>query len=93
MHFLHAFLKCILEIDFKMNLKCILEMHFFSKGSLYLYSFKRYQNFLLKIEILDFYIYSLQNRAQILQNHKIKYLGVLKYADSEKNIKRADNEY
>ena len=62
-------------------------------ASLYLYSFKRYQNFLLKIEILDFYIYSLQNRAQMLKNHKIKYLRVLKYAESEKHIKRADNEY
>ena len=29
----------------------------------------------------------------MLKNHKIKYLGVLKYAESEKHIKRADNEY
>jgi hypothetical protein len=48
---------------------------------------------LLKIEILDFYIYSLQNRAQMVKNHKIKYLGVLKNAESEKHIKRADKEY
>ena len=27
------------------------------------------------------------------KNHQIKYLGVLKYAESEKHIKRADNEY
>ncbi len=54
-------------------------------ASLYLYSFKRYQNFLLKIVILDFYIYSLQNRAQMLKNHKIKYLGVFKHAESEKH--------
>jgi hypothetical protein len=60
---------------------------------LFLYSFKRYQNFLLKIEILGFYFKSLKNRDRMLKNHKIKYLGVFKYAKSEKHIKIADNEY
>ena len=54
-------------------------------ASLYLYSFKRYQNFLSKIEILGFYFKSPQNRARMLKNHKIKYLGVLKHAESEKH--------
>ena len=54
-------------------------------ASLYLYSFKRYQNFLLKIEILGFYFESLHNRTRMLKNHKVKYLGVFKHAESEKH--------
>ncbi len=54
-------------------------------ASLYLYSFKRYQNFLLKIEVLGFYFESLHNRTRMLKNHKVKYLGVLKHAESEKH--------
>ena len=57
-------------------------------ASLYLYSFKRYQNFLLKIEILGFNLKSLQNRARMLKNHKIKYLGVLSGVPSDTRAKK-----